>query len=89
MSRVRVPDGVPPCGVYAPQGNKKYYGESRDHTVGVYDAEGPPVPIPNTAVKLSSAYDTWTATSRENWSMPTQKQERVNALSCFLFIFLP
>ena len=40
---------------------------------GVYGIEVPPVPIPNTEVKLYCAYDTWTATSRENWSMPVLK----------------
>ena len=40
--------------------------------VGVNDGEGPPVPIPNTEVKLTSAEDTWLATARENKSMPTQ-----------------
>ena len=35
-------------------------------TVGVIDAEGPPVPIPNTEVKLCRADDTWLATAREN-----------------------
>ena len=34
--------------------------------VGADDGEGPPVPIPNTAVKLTSAYDTWLETAREN-----------------------
>ena len=41
--------------------------------VGVDDAEGPPVPIPNTEVKLSGADDTWLATARENREMPTHK----------------
>ena len=40
--------------------------------VGVDDAEGPPVPIPNTEVKLSSAENTWLATAREDRTMPTQ-----------------
>ena len=40
--------------------------------VGVDDAEGPPVPIPNTEVKLSGAENTWLATARENREMPTQ-----------------
>ena len=40
-------------------------------TVGVDDAEGPPVPIPNTEVKLSSAEDSWLVTARENRKMPT------------------
>ena len=34
--------------------------------VGVFDAEGPPVPIPNTEVKLCRADDTWLVTAREN-----------------------
>ena len=35
------------------------YGIYLNHTeVGVDDAEGPPVPMPNTEVKLSSAEDT-------------------------------
>jgi hypothetical protein len=37
---------------------------------GVNDVEVPPVPIPNTEVKLDCAEDTWMATSRENRSMP-------------------
>ena len=41
--------------------------------VGAYYGEGPPVPIPNTEVKLTSANDTWLATARENRSVPTQK----------------
>ena len=39
--------------------------------VGVNDDEDPPVPIPNTVVKLISAENTWMETSRENRSMPT------------------
>ena len=35
------------------------------------NAEGPPVPIPNTEVKLCSAENTCLATDRENRSMPT------------------
>ena len=34
--------------------------------VGVYNGEGPPVPIPNTEVKLICADDTWLETAREN-----------------------
>ena len=43
-------------------------------TVGVDDAEGPPVPIPNTEVKLSGAENTWLVTAREDREMPTQIQ---------------
>ena len=41
------------------------------HTVGVDDIEGPPVPIPNTVVKLNSAENTWAAAPREDRSTPT------------------
>ena len=50
--------------------------ESRS-TVGVTNAEGPPVPIPNTEVKLCSGEDTLRETVRENSSMPTQVRERI------------
>ena len=40
--------------------------------VGVDYNEGPPVPIPNTEVKLISAEDTWLETARDNRKMPTQ-----------------
>ncbi len=43
----------------------------KEDIVGVIDVEGPPVPIPNTAVKLNSAEDTWLETARENRSTPT------------------
>ena len=39
--------------------------------VGLYGGEGTPVPIPNTAVKLTYAHNTWTAASREDRSRPT------------------
>ena len=39
--------------------------------VGVDDGEGPPVPIPNTEVKLTGAEDTWLATAWDNRKMPT------------------
>ena len=42
--------------------------------VGDSNAEGPPVPIPNTEVKLCCAEDTCPATDRENRSLPTQKR---------------
>ena len=41
--------------------------------VGVDDAEGPPVPIPNTEVKLSGAENSALATECENREMPTLK----------------
>ena len=40
--------------------------------VGVNCCEVPPVPIPNTEVKLTYVEDTWLATTWENRTMPTQ-----------------
>ena len=37
---------------------------------GGNDGEVPPVPIPNTVVKLSSAESTWLDTAREDRSLP-------------------
>ena len=54
------------------------------HIVGVFNGEGPPVPIPNTEVKLSHAEDTRLATGRENRSMPTQISKRRKL--CLLYI---
>ena len=42
----------------------------KSKSVGVDDVEGPPVPIPNTEVKLNSAEDTWRVTAWENRKMP-------------------
>ena len=39
--------------------------------VGVDCGEGPPVPIPNTEVKLTCAEDTWREAAWENKQMPT------------------
>ena len=44
-------------------------------TVGVTNAEGPPVPIPNTEVKLCSGENTLREAARENSSMPTSAWE--------------
>ena len=44
---------------------------SHRDVVGVTNVEGPPVPIPNTEVKLNSAEDTWLEAARENRSTPT------------------
>ena len=82
MSRVRVPDGVPlrwMCGTH-PTGNflltrGQFYSSIWREPftiVGVFNGEGPPVPIPNTEVKLTSADNTCLETDREDRSMPTQ-----------------
>ena len=50
--------------------------------VGVNGCEVPPVPIPNTEVKLIRVEDTWLATTRENRSMPAFKQQSGHFLDC-------
>ena len=42
----------------------------RSQEVGVTGDEDPPVPIPNTEVKLISVEDTWRVTAWENRAMP-------------------
>ena len=44
--------------------------------VGVDCREGPPVPIPNTEVKLAGAEDTWLETARKNRFSPTLESSR-------------
>ena len=81
MSRVRVPDGVPrgeenllPLGKKALTLRLEYCSIwCVPNAVGVFNGEGPPVPIPNTEVKLTSADNTCLETDREDRSMPTQR----------------
>ena len=40
--------------------------DCEDSAAGADDDEDPPVPMPNTEVKLVCAEDTWMATSRKN-----------------------
>ena len=53
-------------------------------TSGVYYGEAPPVPIPNTEVKLTRADNTRRAASREDRSMPLHKKERFFSRSFFI-----
>ena len=43
----------------------------KNKKVGVDDVEGPPVPMPNTEVKLDGAENTRMVTSRKDRKMPT------------------
>ena len=43
---------------------------------GTDDAEDPPVPIPNTVVKLCGAEDTWLETAWENRKAPAFSDKR-------------
>ena len=47
--------------------------KSREALTGAYDDEVPPVPIPNTEVKLIRAEDTWRETAWKNRSVPVLK----------------
>ena len=65
------------CSFRGPYGNRgNGMNDVRDDEVGVYDGEGPPVPIPNTEVKLIGGENTCLATDREDSTMPTQKRQR-------------
>ncbi len=55
-------------------------------TVGANGGEGPPVPIPNTEVKLTCAEDTWLLTARENRSVPTQERKKTSLTGGFLLL---
>ena len=60
-------------GVSPERKRKPIEREESSDIVGVFNGEGPPVPIPNTEVKLTSADDTCLETDRENRSTPTQR----------------
>ena len=47
--------------------------------VSIFNAKGPPVPIPNTEVKLCCADNTCLETSREDRSMLTQAERQKRA----------
>ena len=49
-----------------PKGFDIEEGEGLPEEVGIDCCEGPPVPIPNTEVKLTCAEDTCRVTDREN-----------------------
>ncbi len=44
--------------------------DRQNRIFGVYGVEVPPVPIPNTVVKLYSADNTWLEAAREDRAMP-------------------
>ena len=52
---------------------------------GVNGDEVPPVPIPNTEVKLIRAESTWLDTAREDMSMPVSKTKNSFIRMSFLF----
>ena len=48
--------------------------------------EDPPVPIPNTEVKLFSADGTWWETARESRTLPEQKESSCLRATTFSFV---
>ena len=48
--------------------------------------EDPPVPIPNTEVKLFSADGTWWETARESRTLPEQKKSSCLRATTFSFV---
>ena len=69
QSGVRLSHGSPSCDV--PQHFNSEYLASAIYIVGAFSGEGPPVPIPNTEVKLTYADNTCLETDREDRSAPT------------------
>ena len=57
--------------------------------VGVYDEEVPPVPIPNTVVKLLGAENTWLETAREFRSVPASTKQQGSFLAASFIFYGP
>ena len=53
--------------------------------VGAYGSEVPPVPFPNTVVKLTRVENTWRATAREDRSVPALYYSASVLLAEFLY----
>ncbi len=57
--------------------------ECRCNRIGVNGDEGPPVPIPNTVVKLMCAENTWLEAAREDRTTPIQSAGLKNIKPAF------
>lgn len=62
--------------------------QSKSPKAGTNDVEDPPVPIPNTEVKLNSAENTWRDTAREHRSAPAPEKDR-NSPEGEFFFYIP
>ena len=56
---------------------------SFDLSIGADWDEGPPVPIPNTEVKLSGAENTWLVTAWKDREMPTQAKHLIRCFALY------
>ena len=66
----------------------QFSGFQKPWRVGADGGEGPPVPIPNTAVKLISADNTWLEAAWEDRQAPTQEKGRAYHGSDMLFFIV-
>ena len=57
--------------------------KSLTYIVGADWCEGPPVPIPNTEVKLSGAENTWLVTAWKDREMPTQAKHLIGCFALY------
>ena len=64
------------------------YGSSAVLLTGAYYGEVPPVPIPNTVVKLIRAEDTWRVTAWKNRSVPVLRKYGWFFLGSSIYLFL-
>ena len=62
----------------------QFSGFQKPWRVGADGGEGPPVPIPNTAVKPTCAHDTWLEAAWENRQAPTSPTPDPPWIGCFL-----
>ena len=62
--------------------------QSKSPKAGTNGVEDPPVPIPNTEVKLNSAENTWRDTAREHRSAPASEKDR-NSPEGEFFFYIP
>lgn len=60
------------------------YGDEEPYRVGVDDAEGPPVPMPNTEVKLVNAESTWLEAAWEDRTLLNKEAHHRDVMS-FLY----
>ena len=71
------------------KGNRIVYIWLAPNIVGVFNGEGPPVPIPNTEVKLTSADNTCLETDWKDRSTPTQRLRRDDKMHLSVFLLFP